>query len=391
MLPEGIDEVLPPAADRLEQLRRRILDCYRSWGYELILTPFVEFLESLLTGTGKDLEAQTFKLMDPLSGRMMGIRADITPQAARIEAHRLDRDVPVRLCYLGTVLRASAGELGGSRAPLQVGAELYGHAGIESDLEVLELMLETLHITGVQTVHVDLGHVAIYRRLARHAGLEGRCEAALFDALQRKARPEIEGILAEARLADRESGWLAALAELNGGPEVLGEARERLAGAPDGVLDALGQLETVAREMGRRHPHLPLHFDLAELRGYNYQTGLVFAAFTPGYGRELARGGRYDHIGRVFGRARPATGFSADLKALLLLAEGEEFGNPGGILAPAENDSALEATIASLRAAGERVIRALPGLDNHARQLGCDRRLVRSADGWKVEPVAEGE
>lgn len=384
LLPEGIEELLPPQATQLEALRRRLLDCYCSWGYELVMPPFVEYLDSLLTGTGGDLELQTFKVTDPLTGRLLGVRADMTPQAARIDAHQLRRDAPVRLCYLGTVLHTHAEEFSRSRAPLQVGAELYGHGGIESDLEIIELTLETLAITDVRDPHVDLGHVGIFRGLARQAGLSESAEGALFDALQRKAVPEVDAFLQEQDLDRTVAAMLARLASLNGNEEVFAEAREALAKASPDVHEALAELEAVAGKLRQRHPQLPLHFDLAELRGYKYQTGIVFAAFVPGHGQEVARGGRYDDIGRVFGRARPATGFSADLKTLVALSAAPPQAATLGILAPASDEAALRARVTALRAGGERVVYALPGQSAGGRAMGCDRELVQKDGEWIV-------
>ncbi|MFZ1861336.1 MAG: ATP phosphoribosyltransferase regulatory subunit, partial [Candidatus Competibacter sp.] len=231
LLPEGIEEILPPAASRLERLRRSLVDLYANWGYELVVPPLIEFLESLLTGTGNDLELQTFKLTDQASGRMMGVRADMTPQVARIDAHLLKREGPVRLCYMGTVLRTRGDGFGGSRSPYQAGVELYGHRGHESDLEVLTLLLETLAVAKIDNVHLDLGHVAIFRELMRQAGLSQDQEKRLFEALQRKALPEIRELLAAWRLPACYADLLARLAELNGGLEVLAEAEALLAGA----------------------------------------------------------------------------------------------------------------------------------------------------------------
>jgi ATP phosphoribosyltransferase regulatory subunit len=381
LLPEGIEEVLPPEAERLEGVRRDLLDLYRGWGYELVMPPFIEYLESLLTGTGTDLDLQTFKLTDQLTGRLMGVRADMTPQVARIDAHQLKREVPVRLCYLGSVLRTRPEGFVASRAPLQVGAELFGHAGIDSDIEVLCLMLETLAIAGVQSVHVDLGHVGIYRALARQAALDGEQEAALYDALQRKARPEIAPLL-EGQGARRVAHMLEALVELNGGAEVVADARVALAAGAREVHEALDYLERVAEGLHRSLPDVPLYFDLAELRGYHYHTGVVFAAFVPGHGQEIARGGRYDDIGHVFGRARPATGFSADLKTLVALGTRRAAHARGAIFAPAGHDAGFCTTARALRAQGERVIFALAGQTGGPRELGCDRILERRDGAW---------
>lgn len=387
LLPEGIDELLPPRAAELEGLRRLLLDLFASWGYELIMPPFIEFLDSLLTGTGHDLDLQTFKITDQLSGRLMGIRADMTPQAARIDAHQLRREEPARLCYIGTVLRTRPDSSGGSRDPVQVGAELFGHGGIESDIEIISLMLEVLRSAGITAPHLDIGHVGIFRSLVRQAQLSPAAESDLFDALHRKARAEIDELLAAVQVPAQIRAMLAVLPDLHGGVEVLAEAGERLQEANGEVQAALASLRGIAAGIQCRFPDLPLHFDLAELRGYRYHTGAVFAAFAPGYGRELARGGRYDEIGRVFGGSRPATGFSADLKALAVLGVREQ-AEPAGIFVNWSDDPALIAEVARLRHSGERVVWALPGQVGDARAMGCDRRLVQSSDNtWQVVPA----
>lgn len=384
LLPEGIEEVLPPQAWRLEKLRRRLFDLYRSWGYELIVPPLIEYLEPLLTGAGNDLDLQTFKLTDQMTGRLMGIRADITPQAARIDAHQLKRDVPVRLCYLGTVLHARPDGFSGSRAPLQLGAELFGHEGIESDVEIVLLMLETLSVTGIQKIHLDVGHVGIFRGLADQVGLDGLQETALFNALQRKALPEIHELLASFSITDGQREQLASLAELHGTDEVLDQARQILRNAGPKVQAALDNLQDIATAIRRRNPGLPLYYDLAELRGYHYHTGFLFAAFVDGVGQEIVRGGRYDDVGRVFGRARPATGFSTDLKTLMLVSADTDVVPEQGIFAPADQDQELQAVIDGLRDDGELVVRMLPGQVGGPSELGCDRQLVNEKGGWKV-------
>jgi ATP phosphoribosyltransferase regulatory subunit len=387
LLPEGIDELLPPRAAELEGLRRELLDLFASWGYELIMPPFIEFLDSLLTGTGHDLDLQTFKITDQLSGRLMGIRADMTPQAARIDAHQLRREQPARLCYIGTVLRTRPDSIGGSRDPVQVGAELFGHDGVESDIEIISLMLEVLAGAGIARPHLDLGHVGIFRSLMQQAQLTPAAESDLFDALHRKAGAEIEMLLAAMQVPAPVREMLAALSELHGGVEVLAEAGQRLQQANGEVQLALRNLKDVADAIRHRFPALPLHFDLAELRGYRYHTGVVFAAFAPGYGRELARGGRYDDIGRVFGGSRPATGFSADLKALSILGQREP-AQATGIFVQWGDAPGLLAEVERLRRMGERVIWALPGQVGDAAAMGCDRRLAAAADGaWQVLPV----
>lgn len=384
MLPDGIEETLPAQARVLENLRRRLLDNFSGRGYDMVMTPFIEYLDALLAGTGQELDKQTFKVTDAISGRQMGIRADMTLQAARIDAHQIKQDAPVRLCYMGTVLRTMKNGFAGSRAPLQVGAELYGHAGIESDMEILELMLEMLSITGVMNVHIDLGHVGIFRGLTSEAGLDKQDEQVLFDALQRKAIPEINDFLKGLALDAGMKERFSALADLNGGVETLQRARDVLSGAGPGVQSALQEMEQISGLLKQRLPDLPVHYDLAELRGYAYQTGLVFAAFVPGYGQEIARGGRYDDIGSVFGCARPATGFSADLKTLIQLSSNLPDEIPGGIFAPAIDDEALRDRIRELRQQGERVVVELPGQQGGAVETGCERILKQVEGSWQV-------
>jgi ATP phosphoribosyltransferase regulatory subunit len=318
MLPDGMEEALPPISWQLEDLRRKLLDHYRQARYELILPPLVEHLDTLLTGAGSDLEQQTFKFTDPASGRLLGLRADMTPQAARIAARRYANAGIIRLCYLGTVLRTSPDSQGGARSPRQVGCELFGAAELDGDLEVLRLMLTTLDLAGVRDVHLDLGHVGIYRALAARLKLDADDEAVLFDILQRKSHPDLAEFSANSRL-DGVAEALSSLMDLNGDVSVLARARSVLAGAGAGVIEALSALEKVAGELQAQFPSLAIHVDLAELRGLRYHTGLVFAAFVPGHGREIARGGRYDGVGAEFGRALPATGFSADINELLRL------------------------------------------------------------------------
>lgn len=388
LLPEGIEELLPPQAARLEQLRRVLLDLFNSWGYELVVPSLVEYLDSLLTGTGNDLDLQTFKLTDQLNGRMMGVRADITPQVARIDAHRLtDRKGPVRLCYQGTVLHTRGDGLGGSRSFTQIGAELYGHSGVESDAEMVNLMLATLALADVGQVYVDLGHVGIFRALTQAAGLTADQEGSLFDALQRKAVPEMQTLLASLKLDASTCQAFEDLVWLNGDDDVLARARQSLAGNA-AAIRAVDEVEQVAERVNRQQPALPLHFDLAELRGFHYHTGVVFAAYQPGQGRSIAQGGRYDDIGKVFGRARPATGFSADLLSLIALgannAGADKLAATSGIFAPADSDPALLSKVAELRATGQRVVCELSGQEGGAAAAGCQQCLVLQDGHWVV-------
>ena len=383
LLPEGIVEMLPEQAGHLERLRRRLLDVFHCWGYDLVMPPLIEYLDSLLVGTGSDLDLQTFKLIDQLTGRLMGVRADMTPQVARIDAHVLKGEAPTRLCYLGPVLHTRPQGFARSRAPLQVGAELYGHQGIESDVEILRLMVETLKVCGVAQIHIDVGHVGIYRGLVEDAGLDNGQEDLLFGALQRKARPEIEEYLSGWQVAAAKRHRLLALVDLNGDVQVLDEARDVLSGAGPGVQAALKNIRDIAGLAQCYIGDLPLYFDLAELRGYRYQTGVVFAAFVPGHGQEIARGGRYDNIGKAFGRARPATGFSSDLKTLEQLSE-LVAGPVSGIWAPPVEDPRLDRRIAQLRSEGERVVQGLPGQAGEIADSGCDRLLEWRDDAWQL-------
>ena len=386
LLPEGIEELLPPQAERLERLRRDLIDQLHSWGYELVVPPLIDYLESLLTGTGNDLKLQTFTLTDQVSGRQMGIRADMTPQVARIDAHQLGRETPTRLCYLGTVLHTRPDGFAGGRSPLQCGAELYGSASVESDIEVIRLMLATLEKTGITEAHLDLAHVGIFRGLVQQAGLNAQQEGELFDALQRKAMPEINSLLDAWALDAPQATMLRALVDLNGGSDVLDKATEIFASASDTVRAALDDLKQIATSLQKSLPNTPMFFDLAELRGYHYHTGVMFSAYLPGHGQAIAWGGRYDDIGRVFGRARPATGFSTDLKQLVLLTD-TQADSVEMIFAPANDDAALQEKITTLREQGERVVCELPGQQGGASEMGCSRKLEQQNGQWEVVSV----
>ncbi|MAP34651.1 MAG: ATP phosphoribosyltransferase regulatory subunit, partial [Halomonas sp.] len=381
LLPDGMDEVLPPQASRMEELRRALLDLYHCWGYDQVMPPPVEFLDSLLTGTGTDLDLQTFKLTDQLTGRMMGASADVTPQVARMDAHSLKRQGPVRLCYCTNVLRAKADQHQGGRSPVQVGVELFGHAGLEADSEIIHLALASLHAAGADEIHLALGHIGIYRSLVEAAALSDEQERALFEALALKSpgqlAEQVNASVSDPVLAD----MLMALGELHGDASVLAEARERFAGAPAPVTAALDQLEALYKGVLARFD-VSLYFDLAELRGYQYHTGMMFAAYVPGYGHALAKGGRYDDTGRAFGRARPATGFSMDLKQLASLALASP--SRGAIWAPAQEEESLNAAIVALREQGERVIQALPGQRTGPAEHSCDRRLEFIDGRWQT-------
>ncbi|NTV11585.1 MAG: ATP phosphoribosyltransferase regulatory subunit, partial [Zoogloea sp.] len=331
VLPEYIQDALPAEAEKLEALRRRLLDAFRANGYQLVAPPLLEYLESLLTGTGQDLRLRTFQLVDQLSGRTMGVRADITPQVARIDAHLLNRRGVARLCYCGKVLHTLPATATASREPLQIGAELYGHAGLEADAEVIRLLADSLRLAGVETSRIDLGHVGLFRALAVLAGMMPAREEALFDLLQAKDIPSLRVMLADVEPALREA--LLALPTLYGGAEVLARAREVLPAVPE-ISAALDDLERLAEQLAG----LPISFDLADLRGYHYHSGVVFAAYGGHSPTALALGGRYDRVGAAFGSGRPATGFSLDLRELAMQVR--DTASAGAILAPQVADDA---------------------------------------------------
>ncbi len=374
LLPDGIEELLPEAAARVEQMRRTLLDLQQSWGYQLVMPPLVEFTESLLIGLGDDIDMLTYRITDQRSGRGMGIRADITPQVARIDAHSLAEDGVSRYCYAGSVLHTRATALLGSRCPIKLGAELYGDASLQADIEIISLMLATLQAAGIQNLTLDLGHVGLCRSLLANSGLDEPSRAAVYDALQRKSAPDLADLLDGVEAAPA----LKLLASLHGGIDVLDRFPADL---DDGGV--IAQLRDVANAIQQRYPEVDLYVDLAELRGYEYHTGLVFAAYVPGQGKALANGGRYDDVGEVFGRPRPATGFNTELKTLLDLTA-EQYQAPAdslAISAPAEGDDAMWAAVRALREAGETVIHALSGdVDDR-----CGRSLVLRDGQWIVE------
>ena len=382
LLPDGVEDILPPLAGQIESLRRDVMDTCQRWGYQLVIPPLIEYLESLFTGTGHDLELQTFKLTDQLTGRMMGLRADMTPQAARIDAHTLGDEGITRLCYAGHVLQTRPKHMLTGRTPIQAGCEIFGSTSEAADLEVISLMLETLRVSGLPRVHLDLAHVSIYESLINEAGFDRDTEAMVFDAMARKSVPELDRLLGDC--APGSAGArLRELAKVSGGVEALEQARNILGGASGALDSALEQLSRVVDMLSQGYPEISVGFDFCELRGYNYHTGLVFAAYVPGHGDAIAKGGRYDAIGSDFGRARPATGFSLDIRALVALGQ-RPYSQFGAIWAPADADPALEGVISGLRMT-ETVVRALPedaGADPAKR--GCDRKLVKQDDKWVV-------
>ena len=400
VLPEYVEDILPAEAARIESMRRRVLDLFAGFGYQLVMPPLLEYVESLLTGTGHDMDLRTFKLVDQISGRMMGVRADITPQVARLDAHLLNRTGVTRLCYCGSVLHTRPAGLGATREPIQIGAEIYGHAGIESDLEIQRLLGQALSIAKVRGARLDVGHVAVFRSILHAAGAGPDLERELFEALQRKDIPVLEKLAGG--LGRRERAALLLLPELYGGREVLDVAARKLPAIP-ALRQALATLRSLADACT-----LPVSFDLAELRGYHYHSGVVFEAYGERSAGDssaaggaaatvsLARGGRYDEVGLAFGRPRPATGFSIDLRELAGASGAAPVSAP--ILAPGAGTGAsrrgakqraLIATIERLRRAGEIVVEELPGHARARSELGCDRILVCSNGKWRVAPLKQ--
>ena len=383
LLPESIEDILPLEARRIERLRRALLDEFVLHGYELVMPPLLEYVESLLTGSGHDMDLRTFKLVDQLSGRTMGIRADITPQVARIDAHLLNRKGVARLCYCGSVLHTLPSGLTATREPLQVGAEIYGHVGIEADVEVVRLLAQALEIAGVKTSRIDLGHVGVFRALSARGGLEAELEQELFAVLQAKDMPDLRDLVMN--VAEPVRSALLALPECYGGREALQRAAASLPALPE-ITRALDELRALADALA----DLPVSFDLADLRGLHYHSGVVFAAYCAGHPGAIALGGRYDKVGKAFGRDRAATGFSLDLRELVRLlpcnAAATAILAPYAAECPAGQYAALQQRVQALRAAGEIVMTALPGhTPAEWRAAGCARQLVLRAEQWQIE------
>jgi ATP phosphoribosyltransferase regulatory subunit len=385
LLPEYIEDILPAEALAIEATRRRVLDRMLVHGYQLVGPPMLEYVESLLSGSGGDLDLRMFKVVDQLSGRMMALRADMTPQAARIDAHLLNRSGVTRLCYAGSVLHTVPSGLTRTREPLQIGAELYGHDGLESDLEIQQLMLQSLSIAGITKTHLDLGHVAVFRGLVKGAGISNEMETQLFCALQSKDVSGLRDLCSKLdKIVDKKvHRALMLLPELYGDKKILEDARRLLPDFPE-IQTALNELESVSSELS---PLVDtLSFDLADLRGYQYHTGMVFAAYAKGCPNAVALGGRYDEIGKAFGRSRPATGFSMDLRELSGLVKPTPY--PKGVLASyKKSDKSLDKEIERLRSEGQIVVINLPGHQNDQDALDCDRQLLMDQGVWKIVKI----
>jgi ATP phosphoribosyltransferase regulatory subunit len=381
LLPDGLEEILPETARSVETLRRSLLDLFHSWGYELVIPPLIEYADSLLIGLGSDMDIHSFKMVDQLNGRLLAVRPDITPQVARIDAHSLRREGLARLCYAGSVLHTKAKSLLASRSPIQVGAELYGEASVEADIEVISLMLQTLTTAKLTNITLDLGHVGIFDELAKQAALSRSQKQEVFEALQRKSVGDVDKLIQQyVSDADLASAFIT-LAGLHGGIEVIEQARASFVGFGDEITMALNQLSSIADVIRRRYQTVECYIDLAELTGFHYHQGLVFAAYTEGYGQAIANGGRYDNIGEQFGRARPATGFSLELKALAMQSVAKNIQQQRRIFAPQQCEQSV---IQALRESGEIVICAMAEQQVPA---DVDAILVSDNGQWHVEAI----
>lgn len=380
LLPESIADILPSEARKIEELRRAMLDNFRLYGYELVIPPMLEYIESLLTGAGQDMDLRMFKLIDQLSGRTMSVRADMTTQVARIDAHLLNRTSVTRLCYAGSVLHTRPSGLHATREPLQIGAEIYGHAGLEADAEIQELALSSLALAGVSQIRLDLCHVGVLRAIIANDARASKNEAVLFDLLAAKDIPSLQMITADFATVTRVA--LLALPDLYGDVTTLIRARKILPPLP-GITQALNDIESLVKQVDIASASVTV--DLADLRGYHYHSGVMFAAYMPGLPNAVARGGRYDQVGEAFGRARPATGFSMDLRELSRLTLGAE--RKRAIRAPWGTTSLLRAKLTELRNAGEVVIQTLPGHEKDQDEFDCDRAVVFENGNWILKTL----
>lgn len=380
LLPEYIEDVLPAEAARIELLRRTLLDLFRVHGYQYVIPPMLEYMESLITGVGHDLDLATFKVVDQLTGRLMGVRADMTPQAARIDAHLLNHQGITRLCYAGSVLRTKPDGLAVTREPLQLGAELYGHAGVASDIEIQRLLIKALQAIGIDQLHIDFSHVNIFGSLIAASDIAPQLEQELYAALQSKDQSSVAALSQHLDKTTREA--LLHLTELNGDKTILLKAAKLLPAIP-AIQEALASLTQVSAALSDLE--VSVSFDLSELRGYHYHSGIVFATYAQGYKGPLALGGRYDEVGQAFGRARPATGFSLDLRGVVTALAPAK--SAMTIFAPANDDQSLSVKIATLRTEGHIVIQELAGFQSNLAELNCDRKLAHYNSGWHVVAI----
>jgi ATP phosphoribosyltransferase regulatory subunit len=378
LLPENIADVLPSEARKIEELRRTILDNFRLYGYELVMPPMLEYLESLLAGGGQDTELRTFKLVDQLSGRTLGVRADMTPQVARIDAHLLNRNSVTRLCYAGSILHTRPFGLHATREPLQIGAEIYGHAGLEADAEIQELALASLKLAGFSQMRLDLCHASVVRTIINSDAKAKEDESILYSLLRAKDLPGLSAITAS--YDQQTQAALMVLPSLYGCANEIDRAREVLP-RMQGITSALDELAALVKLAGDAN----VTVDLADLRGYEYESGAMFAIYVPGLPNAVARGGRYDHVGEAYGRARPATGFSMDLRELARLLPTAE--RKRSIRAPWGADAGLREKIIEMRKAGDVVIQNFPGHENEQEEFDCDRAIVFENGNWVLKKL----
>jgi ATP phosphoribosyltransferase regulatory subunit len=384
LLPENISDILPSEARKIEDLRRIFLDRFQAYGYELVMPPMLEYLDSLLTGSGQDLNLKTFKLVDQISGRTLGLRADMTPQVARIDAHLLNRQGVTRLCYAGSILHTRAAAGSSSREQLQLGAEIYGHAGLEADLEIQALLNDVLNLSQVGEITLDMSHAGLLAAILGDFSPQSESLDALYSALQTKDLPCLNQVLKD--WPSEVKSAVLALANLSGSPEkVLVQARQNLPKTA-AVKAALEELERLCAAVAGLPNSPQLNLDLSDLKGYQYHSGVMFAAYVEGLPVAIARGGRYDMVGKAFGRSRPATGFSLDIMTLARMSKKDSRKN--AILAPWSNDQTLSQEIAQLRSQGQVVIQLLPGHEQDGDEFHCDRELVSQKGAWVVKTRA---
>jgi ATP phosphoribosyltransferase regulatory subunit len=386
LLPEYIEDVLPAEAARIETLRRTLLDLFKVHGYQYVIPPMLEYMESLITGAGHDLDLATFKVVDQLTGRLMGVRADMTPQAARIDAHLLNHQGITRLCYAGSVLRTKPDGLAQTREPLQVGAELYGHAGVAGDIEIQRLLIKALQAIGIGQVHIDYSHVNVFGSIIEFSQVDLQLEQDLYAALQSKDQSAVASLARGLDNVTREA--LIQLTTLNGDKTILAKAEKVLPATP-AIRQALESLNQASLALDGMD--VTVSYDLSELRGYHYHSGMVFAAYAQGYKGPLALGGRYDEVGVSFGRARPATGFSMDLRGVVTALAPAKVTR--AIYAPASDDDSLAIKIDALRSEGHIVVQGFTGDEpsklNYA-ELNCDKKLAHYNSGWHVVDIEKG-
>lgn len=386
LLPDGVDESLPYEAAGIETLRRSILDNFSRWGYQLVIPPVIEYVDSLLAGMGEDLDLQTFKVIDQGTGRLIGIRADMTPQITRIDSHRMPTKFPQRLCYVGPVAHTVSEKFAGSRNPLQIGAELFGHSGVESDAEIITLLVECLAIANISSLTLEVTHIGVLRGICAAASFTPEFEDLLLEALVKKDRTSLVELLENEDVDDSISRTLILLLDLNGGVETIKEAQEVFSGLSDSVSSAINELAALCDLLCRRIPEVDLHVDFAELRGYRYHSGIMFAAYVPQMGRAIAWGGRYDEIQKLLGRDRGATGFSTDLKVLeTFLLKDRRLAS--SITAPSGNEEKLLSAIKTYRDEGYVVVQELPGQVRGENQAGSENRLVLRDEEWILEAI----